>query len=338
MMGESRTDDRKGEPVEPVSRLLAIRLLEEGFSRYLGRPVRVVSLESEPVEAQSTYPIDRLYVSLDSGERVPVIFKRLRPEADHKGSQREVLIYRRVLAEQQFGAPLLYASRYDEPGGCYWLFLEDVGEETLSGGDISDWLEAFRWLAEMHGTWLGREEDLRALDCLTEHGADYYHVDAQIARRHLESAGRPAALARFDSLMARFDELVAWLLRQPRTLVHGDIFAENLMLQPGGRIRPIDWESAGIGLAAWDLTRLLDGWGTDRPMFFDVYWKELALHRTVRLDRPTFERTLTRCEILDALVHLSWDEERCQDSSFVDSALDQIEQAWRQVDETDGVG
>src|SRR5262249_61074587 len=87
------------------------------------------------------------------------------------------------------------------------------------------------------------------------------------ARRHLVQAGQGQALRGFDRLMARFDSVVDHLVRQPRTLVHGDVFPHNIVLQPGPRIRPIDWEAAAVGLAAWDLARLLDGWGKDRPPF-----------------------------------------------------------------------
>src|SRR5262249_7167316 len=140
-----------------------------------------------------------------------------------KGDRREVLIYHRLLAGRRFGAPAIYASVYDEARGRYWLFLEDLGEGTLNDGDWGDWFAAVRRLAEMQATYHSREDDLRALHCLMEHGPEYYHLIAQTARRNLELAGACHGLARFDRLMARFDSLVTYLVRQPRTLVHGDI-------------------------------------------------------------------------------------------------------------------
>src|SRR5262245_5762401 len=143
-----------------------VPLLEEGLSTHLGRAVHIAALEGQPLEAQSTYPIDRLRVTLTSGEEIPVIFKRLSAAPGSKGGRREVLIYRRLLAGQRFGAPALYGYVHDHAQGRFWLFLEDLGEETLGGGDFHDWLAAVRLLAQMHATYHGREEGLRALDCL----------------------------------------------------------------------------------------------------------------------------------------------------------------------------
>ena len=306
-------------------------VLEEGLSRYFGRPVHIAALERQALEEQSTYPIERLRVTLVSGEELSVIFKRLRGQPRFKGSRREVLIYRSLLAGQRFGAPALYASAYDEARGHYWLFLEDVGDETLHG-DHDNWLAAVRWLAEMHGVYWGQDEELRSLGYLAEQGPDYYQMLADAARRHLRLAGARRARVRFDSLMARYDAVVAYLVHQPRTLVHGDVLPHNLLLQPGPRIRPIDWEDAAIGLAAWDVARLLDGWGTDKPIFLAAYLSELARHAAVPLDQQAFHRALDHCAILNVLCHLGWDLKACRDASFVDGLLDELETAWDHLD------
>jgi serine/threonine protein kinase len=306
-------------------------VLEDGLRRWLRRPLRIAALEGVPLEAWSTYPIDRLQVTLDSGEQLPVIFKRLQAGEGLKGSRREVRIYRRLLAGQRFGAPALYASLYDEHQGHYWLFLEDLGEETLKGGDREDWMAAVRLLARMHGTYLGREEELRALDCLGDQGTDYYHAIAGTARLHIKSSGDPKALARFDALMAPYPGLVAELIRQPRTLVHGDIFPDNLLLQPGPRVRLIDWESAAIGLGVWDLVRLLDGWGTDRAYFIMAYREEMARLTGTVPDDTAFARTLTICTILNSLWHLAWEADACRDAEFVDWLLNELDETWRQL-------
>src|SRR5262249_42889827 len=150
-------------------------VLEQGLSANFGRPVRVTALEGEPLET-SSHSIDRLQVLLDSGERLRVIFKRLRRGHPLYGNEREVPIYRRLLVGGRFGSPTLYASVYDESQGRYWLFLEDLGERTLKGAHWEDWLAAIRLLAEMHGTYLGREDHLRALQCLGEHGPEFYQM------------------------------------------------------------------------------------------------------------------------------------------------------------------
>jgi serine/threonine protein kinase len=314
------------------------QLLEEGLGRWFDRPVRIASLNGEPLERRSTYPIDRLWVTLDSGEQLPVIFKRLQAAEGPKGNRREVLVYRRLLDGGRFGAPALYASAYDEPAGRYWLFLEDVGENSLKAGDDDDWLAAVRLLARMHGEYLGREEALRALGCLGEQDAEYYHAIARTARRHLDRSGAQVALARFDALMARFPSLVAHLVRPLRTLVHGDIFPENLLLQPDPRVRLVDWESAAVGLGTWDLARLLDGWGDDKPAFIAAYLDALAPLTPVTVDRRDFDHTFAGCEVLNVLWHFGWEEEACRDAAFVESGLEALAAAWQRLEGGAGNG
>jgi aminoglycoside/choline kinase family phosphotransferase len=305
-------------------------VLEQGLSAHLGRPVRIAGFKRRS-QAASSHAIERLRVMLASGERLRVVFKRLQPGEELYGNEREVLIYRRLLDGERFGAPALYASTYEERERRYWLFLEDVGTSTLDEGDVEEWLAAARWLASMHATYHGREGDLRALGCLMEHGPAYYHMIAQAARANLELAGAGQALARFDALMGRYDSVVNYLVSQPQTLVHGDIFAQNLVIQDGGRIRAIDWESAAIGLGAWDLAKLLDGWGSMKATLLAVYLAEFERHVAKPLDRDCFERLLRHCEILNTLWHLRWSVEACQDAAIVEDLLLDMENRWQRL-------
>jgi Ser/Thr protein kinase RdoA (MazF antagonist) len=303
-------------------------MLEQGLGAHFGRPVRIARLERRPL-ATSSHRIDRLRVTLASGERFRVIFKRLSPGEKLYGNEREVLIYRRLLDGERFGAPALYASVHEEGERRYWLFLEDLGSKTLEEGDDEEWLAAVRWLARMHGTSHGREDDLRGLGCLMEHGPAYYHTVAQSARRNLELAGAGEALVRFDALMGRYDSLVSYLAGEPRTLVHGDLFAANLIIQPGGRIRAIDWESAAVGLGAWELARLVDGWGAMKATFLAAYLAEFERHVAGPFDREGFQRLFGHCEILNALWDLRWSVEACQDAPVVEELLVDMETHWQ---------
>jgi hypothetical protein len=315
-----RTRARRGTPRDA---------LEAGLTLQRGQPARILDLQHQPLEMRSSHPIDRLDVRLDSGERLRVVFKRLRRGRTGNGNGREVLIYRRLLEGRRFGAPMLYGSVYDDARRDYWLFLEDLGESTLLEGDRDAWRAAVRWLAQMHGRWWGRAAELRALDCLDEHGPRHYWSLARTARRHLVRAGPGHALRLFDRLMAGFESVIDHLIRQPRTLVHADVFPHNILLQPGPRIRPIDWEAAAVGLAAWDLARLLDGWGEDRPAFTALYLSELNRHLPVPCHRASFEKTLAHCEVLLALCHLAWEEKACRADGFVLDLLQEMETAWQ---------
>jgi hypothetical protein len=309
-------------------------ILTRGLHDHFGRQVRIVELHSRFLDDMvSTHPISRLHLTLDSGKQLTVIFKRLQPRPD-RDVRRRILIHRRLLADERLDAPTVYASVCDEAQGRYWLFLEDVGEyNKLSWCGIDAWLATFRWLARMHAAYYGREEELRALGCLGEHRPAFYRFFAHAANDVLQQYAQQHQLARFEGLMRRwFDISVAHLARGSRTLVHGDSYEHNFMVQPGLRIRPIDWDSAAIGVAGWDVAQLAAGWGPDRPHLVGVYLDEFAQHATVPLDRRAFDRTLAHCEIMRVLQVLYWWEGPYDDLWFVDHLLDEMESACHHLD------
>jgi aminoglycoside/choline kinase family phosphotransferase len=306
--------------------------LAQGLREHFGRAVRIVELRSKSLGAFiSTHPIWRLRLTLDSGEQLTVIFKRLQPRPD-RDVRRRILIHQRLLADGRLDAPTVYASVCDEARGRYWVFLEDVGELQLNWCDVDVWPAAYRWLARMHATWYGREEELRALRCLGEHSPAFYRFFARNAWEVLQRYAGRSRLVRFERLMTRwFDVSVAYLEHQPRTLVHGDLYCTNLMVQPGPRIRPIDWDSASIGVAGWDMAQLIAGWGLEKKShFIKIYLDEFALQDTAAtLDRLVFERTLAHSEVMRVLQVLYWWEGPYEDLAFVDSLLDEMEIACR---------
>jgi aminoglycoside phosphotransferase len=308
-------------------------VLEEGLRAFFGRPLRIARVEREPL-VTSSHPIERLRVTLDTGERLPVIFKRLRRGHKLYGNEREVLIYRQLLQGGRLGAPALYASVYDDARRRYWLFLEDVGGCRLKHVGAEAWYAAARWLGDLHGTYWGREAELLALGCLGEHGADFYHGAAEEVRHFLRLGGVPGAVARFDRLMTGYERVVARLAGEARTLVHGDIFSGNLMVQPGPCVRAIDWESAAVGLPAWDLTRLLDGWEErHRGKVVAEYLDAFTRRASVALDPEAFGRSLRLCGVLNLVWHLRWEVTACADAAFVGGVLTEVEAFWDRLRE-----
>lgn len=314
------------EPATNPAPMTPEEVLERGLANHFGRPAQIVEVDAEPLGSFSTQPISRISVTLDGGEKLPVIFKRLEPKPE-KDARGEVLTYERLLAGKRFGAPELYASLCDEERGLHWLFLEDVGGWRLEWCEAEAWPAAFRWMARMHAECLGREEELRALDCLDEHGPEFYRALAAAARRNIRRFGGAGTRARFDGLMERFlESSVDYLERRPRTLVHGDASCHNLMVRDGTEIRPVDWEWAAIGPAAWDVMKLLSGWGKKKPTLLAAYIEEFERHAP--LDRKEFERDLDLCRVMHVLWYLRWWIKPCRDPEFVDGLLDKMEATW----------
>ena len=307
--------------------------LARGLQNHFGRPVRIVELHSTFLaDTFSTHPIYRLHLTLDGGERLTVIFKLLQPQQD-EDPRREVLIYRRLLGGGHFDAPTVYASLCDESRGRNWLFFEDVGVLLLERCEVDDWPAAFRWVARMHAEYYGREEELRALGCLGEHGPPFYRFLARGAREMLQWLDARRRLVRLERLMTRwFDLSVEHLARQPLTLLHGDLYCHNLMVQPGPKIRPIDWGYAAIGVAGWDVAKLIAGWGPEKAHFIGIYLDEFALHASVLIDRRSFERSLAHCQIMRTLQILYWWEGPYKNLAFVDGVLEEMESACGYLD------
>jgi aminoglycoside/choline kinase family phosphotransferase len=311
-------------------------VLPGGLCEHFGRPVRIVELHSRFLaDTFGTHPIHRLHLTLDGGERLALIFKWLQPQQD-EDVRREVLVYRQLLTDGRFDAPTVYASLCDAARGQYWLFIEDVGGFRLEWCDEDDWPAAFRWVARMHAEYYGREGELRALGYLGEHGPPFYRFLARGAREMLQWLDAWRRLARFERLMARWFDVSVWhLALQPRTLLHGDLECHNLMVQPGPKIRPIDWGYAAIGVAGWDVAKLIAGWGPEKQRhFIGVYLDEFALNASVPLDRRAFERTLAHCQIMRTLQILYWWEGPYENLAFVDVVLDEMESACRYLERT----
>lgn len=303
-------------------------VLEQGLRRWYGRQVRIAALRRAAMDGFSTNPISRWAVTLDNGERLPVIFKRFHRKPARDVAQ-EVRLYQSVLANGRFDTPILYAALDDDATGCTWLFLEDVGDWRLEYCETDVWAAAFRWLAGLHAAFYVRDAALASLGYLPEHDPKFYRSLAGFARQTLARRGSPEALARFDGLMLRgLERAVDELSGVPRTLVHGDFSCHNIMVQPGGRIRTIDWEWAAIGVPAWDVVRLLDGWGDERHRLLAVYLDVVSDQAGTAFDQGAFERSLPHCRAMLKLWRIGWWAKACQEPGGVKRLLDGIEAIW----------
>ncbi|SFD47487.1 phosphotransferase [Streptomyces aidingensis] len=293
---------RAGPPAADLLRLLAGGPLPLPG----GAAAPVTAVEERFPAARSTHRVHRLRLTLAGGRRLDAVFKRLRHQPG-KDAGREVHVYRRLLADGALGAPRLYASLHDEAAGRYWLLLEDVGRRGLDRCRGRAAEAAVRWAARMHALHQGREERLRGLGCLGEHGPEFCGLLVRAARRRIAGAAPHGLLDRFDRLAAGLPRTVRALGRQPRTLVHGDLAGHNLLVQHGGsRVRPVDWEWAAIGPGAWDLGRLLAGTGPAavRNRLLTAYREEFARHTPDAPEPGALRAALAHCAVLRGLWQL----------------------------------
>jgi len=155
--------------------------------------------------------------------------------------RREIEIYRSVLAPQDLGTPTYYGSVADDKAGYYWLFLERVaGLELRLIGDFDVWKQAARWLAMLHARFCDDAIKLPQTAPLLSYDADFYRL---WMRRALTFHGSPDSALPTDNhisiewISRRYDQVAEFLAALPVTLLHGEFYASNILVEESGASR-----------------------------------------------------------------------------------------------------
>jgi aminoglycoside phosphotransferase (APT) family kinase protein len=177
----------------------------------------------------------------------------------------EARFYQQLAPRLPVRRPRCYVSCYDERSRAFTLLLEDVSAgrvadqvEGCAPGDVERTVDQ---LAALHGPMWGHP-DLASLDWLPRHDGPDAAWMASLVRRLY-----PRFLRRFgDRLQPEVVELldvfvprVEPYLRDrpgPRTVVHGDFRADNLIID-GDRVTVLDWQTAAHEPATTDLSYFL---------------------------------------------------------------------------------
>ena len=302
--------------------------LEELLQHYYAREVVIKSLDRRVSEYCSSFIIEELDVALDDGTTLALIFKDLSHAALMKGAGRvkpwffydpirEIETYRRVLVLHQLGTATCYGAVVDTERKRHWLFLERVPPVLLwQMGDIERWKEVARWLAGMH-TYLVRETEVLEsahIAHLLTYDRDFYwrwmKRGVTFVSEGDKSAERSAASA-VRWLAERYESAAERLLTLPVTVIHGEFFASNVMIDDGGdrlRVCPVDWEMAAIGPGLVDLAGLTSGNWTreEKDAMALAYYSALPDGVTAKTAQPQFFEDLEYCRLAQAVQWLGW--------------------------------
>jgi hypothetical protein len=241
--------------------------LRTELERLLGRGIE--SLEQRPCPYRTSYELDELSLTLSDGTRLELMLKSLgrgaldpaalsaKPGFLHD-PLREIETYRSLLAHAALGTPRFYGAVVQPEQDRYWLLIENVSGEVLwQVGELDVWREAARWLAVLHDRFAG--QDLAGAQAhVLRYDPPFY---ASWMERALEFADRENR-ARLESLSSRYEPVVRRLAEQPATLIHGEFYASNVLIQRRDghlRVCPIDWENAATGPGVIDLAALTTG-------------------------------------------------------------------------------
>jgi hypothetical protein len=287
--------------------------LRVALERSLGQSIAEV--RRTPSMYTSTFPIEDVLVRTVDGAELAFIFKDLsRRMAGHVkptfvlDPRREIEVYRSILTDGRLGTARCYATVADATHERYWLVLEKVqGVELYQVGDLAVWQSAARWLAQIH-IGLAREAPLALSDFLLHHTAAFYRVWPARAIAHAHSTEQLEALS---WLAARHDQIVDRLMTLPATIIHGEYYPSNIVVQAlGGDIRvcPIDWEMAGLGPGLMDLAALTAGSWSDaaRRALTEAYRDGVANLGGHLQPVEEFQVALECCRLQLALQWLGW--------------------------------
>ena len=179
--------------------------------------------------------------------------------------RREYLFYRDVAGQGHVRAPALYYGDFDERSHSFILVLEDLGGMEAvpqsAGIDAARARQAVGAAAALHGRFWEADGEPALSAC-----GEFLNTRESRIMQTVYLLTLPAALERFGALFTaktrrlaeafgfRIAAHFAAVSAGPKTVVHGDFRADN-MLFGGGReaLAVIDWQGCGIGCGMYDV-------------------------------------------------------------------------------------
>jgi len=277
--------------------------------------------ERAPSAYRSSFALEELAIGFEDGTRLQIVFKDLgRHSLDGEAQRvkpislydpvREIEIYRQVLATADLGTAVCYGAVVNPAEDHYWLFLEKVaGRELYQIGKLNIWQQAADWLAALHTRLADRAQRLAQQARLVVFDGDFYRLWPQRALAFVRSTGE--ARRGLERLTEQYDRVVERLLALPKTVIHGEFYAANVLVAEaatGLRVCPVDWEMAAYGPGLIDLAALTSGkWADDqKAALARAYHAAVEAAGAQPLAWDSFLEALAYCRLHVALQWLGW--------------------------------
>lgn len=299
---------------------LIVETLTEGITRDRGRSVSISRIERHFRKLSSSFRTEHVLVHLAGGEELRVFFKDLDPghqmekarrvrDRELEPGLRELRMYREVLSPERHGTLRLYGYRWEPKEGRFWLFLEDGGRFLLQNySDVTRWVAAARWSARFQDAMRSTDPALLAFLPHRDRGA--LEQCAHRVARVLPRLGREER-GRLERGLELFSSGRDWLLRSPQSVIHGQLFGQNVLLRRGRgehEVIVIDWETASIGPRLFDLVSLSSGkWKEEeRQAMRRAYFDEQRARAAEGATFQEFEEELRAVALYQTLEWLAW--------------------------------
>jgi hypothetical protein len=256
---EERLPVNRGNPIAEVHLLPTSESLQSGLTEVLGE-LNPQVVHREIAGHSSTHPTEVVTCELCDGSTCRLLVKYSGLEEDlfgHKGGvPYEAIVYREVVSRIDLPSVRWYGNYHDPVSRRTWLILQFVENGRRLSKSAMPLAAGASWIGRFHSA----TRSLRPAADLTRYDTEYY---AGWARRTLEFAEQ----ARADQPWLRgvcyaFEELSVELSAWQPTIVHGEYYAKNILVDDGV-VRPIDWESAAFGQGEVDIASLTEFWKPD---------------------------------------------------------------------------
>lgn len=286
-------EDASLELIEPPAEARLAAWLAE----FYGKPVTIS--QRELLRHRDLSFVERLTVA--DGLPQSLIYKVVLPPWDIEQD-----LHERILVPSVSNSAQLYLAAHC--GSKTVLFLEDMGSRTLKQcATAEDAARLGRELAKTHRAYCYRTDELNQLGVLrTLFPIDYAEFAASLTDDlrawAIVPAGQCRDIVRLASLLA------PQLAGEPISLVHGDLYAENVIARDD-RLFVIDWSwFTHIGVPLMDLATLTMPHAKNGPLsafaaeVIDTYCFESGRDASDVSERLPFAEALSRLLFLDWLV------------------------------------
>jgi len=179
--------------------------------------------------------------------------------------EREIRFYRELSATSPLRVPECYYNIMDKKNGDYILVLEDAGSWTpgdqLKGLTDNQTISAVKAISGFHGYWWDSpeleklrwmpEQNLDLINSFQDNWENFSEEHKEILSGDDTSAG---------DLIARSGRKILDLtMVSPRTIIHYDFRADNMMFKDKDEIMILDWQLAIRSFGAFDMARAVCG-------------------------------------------------------------------------------
>jgi hypothetical protein len=289
-----------------TSDFAAERILDQNIAQIIadrfGNRSPIVEVDRERFPYIGSYDCDLVTVHLSTGEEFKLFLKDYRISQKSKDGpelrrERELRVYRDLLSQTELGTPQYYGSVWDDSEGRFWILLEFVDGVVIRDHDVEYGILAADWLGRMQGFFARHQEMLSSCGFLIPQDAEFFRSKANLALCNVDRISSASA-RRLSEIINRYEQVIAVLETQPRTLVHGGYIPWHILLdfnQKPTRVCAVDWESAAFGPTLYDLAYFTDGMEPQpRDRILDAY-RSAAIRCGVPVPAETQMEYIVNC-------------------------------------------